>query len=141
MGGGCGMSAQAAICNTKYFAGKANELQLLRDRVEELEELLGMGPSVNAKIVALGFTRAEASVLGLLLKREGCVSRDFLWTALYGSRAEGDQPHDRLVDVWIMKCRRKLKRFKVEIVTVWGSGWLISKDDKSRLREQIEAAL
>lgn len=128
------------ICTLKYFAGRANELYLLRDRVAELENLLGIGEAEHWQLTTLGFTKSEATVLGVILKRNGPASRDYIFTAMYGSTMECDQPELKLIDVWISKINSKLeRRFGFRIVNVLGIGWRILEENKAKLRKQMNA--
>jgi hypothetical protein len=129
---------EAAICDLKYFAGRANELHLLRDRVAELEELLGIGETEHWQLSKLGFSKSEAAVLGLILKRKGPASREFIFTALYGSALDCDQPGEQLIDVWISKINSKLeRRLGFRIVNVRAYGWHLLEEHKATLREQL----
>lgn len=129
---------EGAICDLKYFAGRANELHLLRERVAELEELLGMGEVSNWQIAALGFTRIEAAVLGTILNRKGVARKSFIYAAVYGSTLECDQPEEKIVDVWISKIRAKLRRLGIEIMTVRSHGWVMPDEHKVKLRDLLQ---
>lgn len=125
---------QARICNLQYFAGKANELSLLRDRVAELEDLLGLRPDQRASfIVFLRFTPGEAAFCSTVYARNGVSSRDHIISALYGSLADCDQPEMKLVDVWAFKVRRKLKVFDIHLSLAWGIGYFFDQENRDKL--------
>lgn len=50
-------------------------------------------------------------------------SKEQLLLALYWQRHDGEEPEIKIIDVWICKMRRKLRRLGVEIDTVWGTGY------------------
>jgi DNA-binding response OmpR family regulator len=119
-------------------AADRKEIARLRDRIEELEELLGMElpwPRPN-----LSLTPQEEKVLALLLRAEGrLVTRDFAFAAIYGGRPECDEPDygAKLIDVWIFKLRVKIKNALplagVKIRVEWGRGYYITKPDREKI--------
>jgi DNA-binding response OmpR family regulator len=113
-----------------------SEVQRLRDRIEELESVLGVGhEDVTAYKRALKLTTEQAKVLGLIAKR-GTVTRESIFTVLYGARPDCDQPADvRIVDVIVCHVRKRLHdAVGVELETVWGVGFRMSSAGKSALR-------
>jgi hypothetical protein len=107
-----------------------SELQRLRDRVEELEELLGLTPPVryNLNITDLGMR-----LLGLLLKRP-LVVREFAFRALYGGKAESDQPKNlRIIDVIVHRLNMALRSYGVKIQTEYLRGYYLSEGDKATI--------
>lgn len=131
------MSLQA-IESLKHFAGKANELQSLRDRVEELEELLGIAGEPFEAFHSLPLTPPQKAILGLLYKGK-MVRRETAYTAIYGGRAECDQPDERIIDVRLVVVRKVLSQFDIFIETQWGVGWFMTAENKEKLRELIQA--
>lgn len=107
--------------------------QLLRDRVVELEALLGLKRTVPR---ALGFTPREEEIVGLLLKLEN-ISREQMMVAMYGDRPE--PPDWRILDTFMCRVRKRLRRADIDIVTVWGRGWLLTKENKAKLAKLLEA--
>ncbi|MGA7807146.1 helix-turn-helix domain-containing protein [Bradyrhizobium sp.] len=109
----------------------------LRGRIEELETLLGVDNSTTGRIrEALRLDVTLATILGMLLVRE-FVSRDGLYTVLYGDRPECDMPDPKGLDVLICKLRARLKPAGIQIKTRWADGWSIP--DKAKLRALINA--
>lgn len=114
--------------------------QKLRDRLEQLEELVGVNRSLTSRIRStLDVEPDHAEILGMLLRRE-FVTRDGLYTVLYEDRPECDWPQEKILDVQMCKLRVALKMLKldIEIKTRWGEGWSISRTDKAKLRARIE---
>lgn len=114
-----------------------SELQALRDRVAELEELLGVGlPPVPPR--EIHFTATELRTCGLLLKHS-VVTREFYWRALYGALPDCDQPQgDSHFSVYICKLRHKLRPKGIEIGNSWGVGYFMTPENKARLTAVLE---
>lgn len=121
-----------------YVAAIIRENEQLRERVAELEAVLGV--RFEAPVV-MGLTGAESRLLGVLMKRD-LVTKDAAMTALYVDRAN-DPPHDKIIDVFICKMRRKLDPYGVRIETLWGRGYRLpakSREALVALTAQQEAA-
>lgn len=101
-----------------------SELQQLRDRVEELEELLGLRTKLNAPF-PLGPT--ERRLLGILLAHAGRVlSREFILRAGWGLDIM-----PRIVDTYVMR----LRRHQIDIRTELGVGYYLPLQEKERLKQ------
>ena len=105
----------------------------LEDRVTVLEEALGL---TYEPPVGLGLTRFEAAVVGVILKTK-IASRDKLWFALYGDRA--DPPTCQNVDVFVSRARSKLRAHGVTINNTWGVGYWIPAEQKARLLDACDS--
>ncbi|WP_315731632.1 MULTISPECIES: hypothetical protein [unclassified Bradyrhizobium] len=115
------------------------DVQRLQDRIEQLEHVLGVGRSFTDRLRELfGLETEKAIVLGMLYKRE-FVTRDGLYTVLYGSRPECDWPDEKVLDLQIFMLRRAIKSTGVTITTKWGAGWYMPADSKAVIRGRIEA--
>jgi hypothetical protein len=124
------MNGCHAIATLKHVAGSANELQALRDRVEELEAILGL---TGVGVEHLPLTRSQAAILGMLCRRDSC-SRDSLFVALYGARTEVLQPEVGIIDVFLWRMRRLLGERGIVIQNRWGVGWWLKAEDKAKVR-------
>ena len=102
------------------------------ERVAQLEALFD-GEDLPA-VRALGLTRSEATILACLLRLPGVVGYDAILTALYGGRADGGPGKDTL-KVIVHKMRPKLARHGVAIRCVWGVGYELDREVRSRLLE------
>jgi len=113
--------------------------QRLRDRVTELEALLGLGnDDVSRLLTVLDATPQQCEMVGFMLKR-AVATRTGMFIALFGARPECDQPDMKLIDVQMVKVRKALEKIGIEVRTEWGSGgWNIPAADKSRLRAMME---
>ena len=115
------------------------ELQQLRDRVEQLELILGMGQDdVSLVRQVTGLAPMPANLVSILYRRRVTLTKETLHQAMYGGMAECDQPQVRVLDSLIHQARKALRPFSVEISTVYGGGGF-SMDELSRVR--FKAAL
>lgn len=113
-------------------------IQRLQDRVEQLQEILGLSRTMESRIrETFGVGRRQAQTLGLLLSRES-VERRSLYTALYGAEPENKWPDERTLDGHICWLRRHLRRHGVVIHTRWGEGWRIAPEDKTHIRAMLD---
>lgn len=95
------------------------EIALLRERIRQLEEEIA--PSTVSVPLEWRLTASEARLFAHLTTRD-VATKASIMTALYSDRPD-DDPELKIVDVYVCKIRSKVKRFGVEIVTVWGRGY------------------
>lgn len=100
----------------------------LQYRVCELQEAVGTRFDVP---MCFPLTRRETELFGVLMQRE-LATKEMILTALYGGM---DEPCLKIVDVFVCKMRKKLNGFGIEISTLWGRGYYLSKEMKARVRE------
>ena len=105
-------------------------VERLRDRVEELERLLGMR-AILPRLWRL--TRREAEVLGILLKRQ-VMPQEQIFAAIWGGESDCSL---KIVEVIISKLRAKLRPFGIEIRNEYGVGYFVPPDSKTAARAQI----
>ncbi|WP_426526849.1 hypothetical protein [Bradyrhizobium sp. McL0615] len=112
-----------------------SEAEQLRDRVEELQALLGVGnDDVSRLLAVLDATPQQCEMIGFMLRRS-VATRTAMHTVLFGARPECDQPEMKLIDVQMVKVRKALEKVGVEVRTEWGSGgWAIPIAHKAKLR-------
>jgi len=111
-------------------APPSGELARLRDRVEELEGLLGMRIACPRP---WRLTGREAQVFGLLL-RHGVCPRERIFAAIWGYDSEVD---GKIVDVTVCHLRRKLRHLGIAIRTEYGVGYFLEPDARRRARALI----
>ena len=111
------------------------EADALRNRVEELQALLGVGnDDVSRLLTVLDATPQQCEMIGFMLRR-AVATRTALHTGLFGARPDCDQPEIKLIDVQMVKVRKALEKVGVEVRTEGGSGgWAIPATGKMRLR-------
>ncbi len=109
-----------------------NEIERLRNRITELEGLLGMAPILPWRIKGHGIGPRCYQMLGLLLKRNGVVTRDFAFSALYGNNSD---INPRVIDQHIHRLNKRLKVFSIKIMTEPFIGYYLLDADRLKLRE------
>ncbi|WP_395175793.1 winged helix-turn-helix domain-containing protein [Roseibium alexandrii] len=53
------------------------------------------------------------------------LTKEALMDQLYDLFAEGEEPHIKIIDVYVCKLRKKVKNLPVSVETVWGRGYRI----------------
>lgn len=111
----------------------------LRDRIEELESLLGLQlPLLNIWQVQIKLNPTDAKILGLLLKHRGrTCSRDYIYFCLYGARPDCDQPQSTIINHYITRIRGRLKPYNIKIHTKYDQGWSLSELNANKLEKVI----
>jgi DNA-binding response OmpR family regulator len=107
-----------------------SEIERLRDRVEQLEEAFGINLQLPNEF---GFTPLEMKILGILVARS-IVSKDTIFDVVYGSLPENSQPGIKIVEVHIVKIRRKLLGKGWSIRNRSGVGYYLDPDARAALR-------
>ena len=137
-------SSDNAIAILREKANQANELYRLRDRVEELEQLLGLVSDETVdRFVAFKISPTERLILNVLFTWK-LVRRENLFTLLYGNRLECDQPDIKLLDIYVCRLRKYLSRLDIAICTQksWSKemngGWFMTPEDKEKLSRVAE---
>lgn len=119
----------------EYLETVEAENSALRDRIAELEELLGLTAAMPAMIA---LTKHEAMLLGIVLKRE-FVSKTAAMMALYGRLDE--TPDTKIVDVFLSHLRKKLNAHGIKIETKWGEGIFMDAANKALVRALMQKAI
>jgi two-component system cell cycle response regulator CtrA len=127
-----------AIEAMKNYAGKACELQLLRDRVEELERLLGLSQEKRDELFRLRLTPGRTAMLSLIY-RGNLIRKEAALEAIYGARPECDQPDIKIIDVMLCAIRKRLKGYGITIENQHGIGWFMTPANKQKLRDLLDA--
>jgi DNA-binding winged helix-turn-helix (wHTH) protein len=112
------------------MSAAASETARLRDRVEELERLIGMRPLLPR---LWRLTRRESDVLGILLRRQ-VMTHTQLFEAIWGGDSERSI---KIVEVVVCKLRAKLRPHGIEIRTEHGVGYFVPPESKATARAQI----
>lgn len=113
------------------------ENAILRERVAALEAILMdcYRPPIEWRL-----TGQEARVFGVMVNRD-LATKDAIMAALYADKVSEDEiAEPKIVDVFVCKIRRKLKPFGVNIETIWGQGYSLDAETRSRHRRQIARA-
>lgn len=114
-------------------------VQRLRDRVEQLEGVLGVGKPQTERLREIFGLEPERSVmLGMIYARE-FVTRDGCYTVLYEGRPECDWPAEKVLDGHLCAIRKSLRQYGAQVVTKSGSGWHMPPASKAIIREKLQA--
>lgn len=119
----------------RYVETLENENWMLREKVAELEGILGMRVEVPLMI---GLSASEAKIIGILTKRE-MVTKAQMLQMLYISRSGGEEVEAKIVDVFVCKARAKLNKFDITIETVWGRGYRLNPENKAKIAALLRA--
>jgi two-component system cell cycle response regulator CtrA len=114
-----------------YITAVEAENELLRERVAQLEAMLGLRFDAP---VEFDLTPKESKIFGMLMKRE-LATKETLMQVLYADQVE--EPEMKIVDVFVHKIRKKLERFGIPIETKWGLGWYMTADAKATARDVL----
>jgi hypothetical protein len=119
-----------------------SETEHLRNRVIELEALLGVGnDDVSQLLRILDATPQQCEIVGFMLRR-AVATRDALLTILFGNRPECDHPEPKLIDVQMVKVKRALDKVGIKVQTEWGyGGWALARADKAKLKGMMAGEL
>lgn len=111
--------------------------QLLDDENDELRERMRILTSLSeydaSLQVVFGLTGKENLIVSLLMKRDNC-TREALMQIMYAHNPESGV-EVKIIDVFVCKIRKKLKKYRIQITTVWGKGYLIDAVTKDRIRK------
>lgn len=106
---------------TNALAALREENDELRERVCQLTEELASTRFVFPRELRL--TASETVVFRHLLSRD-VINRRSAMLLLHAGRP-GDEPDEHLVDVHIMRIRRKVAALGIRIENIWGQGWRV----------------
>lgn len=124
----CGRVTAAVL--RAQIGAKDERILELEDRVAYLESQL-QEPNFLA-LRAWKLSPSEAKLLKCLVRRE-LMTRDNAMALLYSARG-GDEPNDKIIDVFIARLRSKLKADGITIITHWGQGWFLPPEAKGIAR-------
>ena len=116
------------------------EIAKLRGRVVELEsEVIYFKDMMRS---SLDFSRrwkltaVETKILSILTTG-GVKDRSVFMALIY----DKDEPHDRILDVFISKIRRKIEPDGVRIDALWGQGYVMSDENIAKVKTLCLAPL
>jgi two-component system cell cycle response regulator CtrA len=108
--------------HARLIAELRAERDELAERVRQLEAILRDDAWVPTEWELTG---SEVIILNMLATRE-LATKDALLTALYGDDPDGGA-NEKILDVFILKLRRKLAPRGLHIETAWGQGHRLTK--------------
>lgn len=129
--------------NARAVADRVNSAVAHDDDRAEIDEQVRVASSVPDELewipLSWGLTRTEAKILNLMAQRP-LTTRDAIWTVLYGADPDGGPASDKIIDVLILKIRRKIEPLGYQIETQWGHGYRLSPASFAMLSDMRKGA-
>lgn len=119
-----------------YVQSLEDENDVLRGRIALLEQELGLRNDIP---LVFGLTPSESRILSVLMQRI-MATKEQLLIAVTSDVTGNKQPEIKIVDVYICKMRKKLEPFGIVIETVWGRGYNLDADNRSKVSEYLDAS-
>ena len=120
--------------NDRLIAELRDQLDKANETILQLQQLL-QAKSGNL-YEGIKLTRNQRTVVDMLLATNGICSKEHLYAALYPSR----QPHKPDLQVFretLRVIRNQLRPQGIDIQTVFGKGYIMPSESKSKLRGLI----
>jgi two-component system cell cycle response regulator CtrA len=119
-----------------------SELTNLRAQLDEAQETIRQVASASqitteTYIGVAKLTRKEAAIVAAIVKH-GSATKSAIYHALYGGLDHRDQREPKIVDVFVYKVRKKLRRFGIQIGTTWGTGYYMDAENLARFRALVK---
>ena len=122
------------IRQLKIKAADPKVLAKLEEHIDEMTgeiETLKMAvstPDVSDRWVKFGMTRTEARIMRIL-EHAGPkgTNREVIYSTLYFARPNRDDlPEIKIIDVFMVRIRKKLQGTSFSVKTIWGSGYILT---------------
>lgn len=107
------------------------EIERLRARVEELEDLLGLNEKISNSAFE-GPHRTRLQIIAQLLLARQLVSKTAILLAI-----GGDDLQEHTAVIYVSFLRKQLARHSIVIRTEWSRGWYLDGPDKTKLRSFV----
>jgi hypothetical protein len=118
---------------------ETSEQMNLRNRIDELEKLLGIDADYVLQLRgSLRLGMIPCTAIGFISKRS-YVSTESLFVALYGDRKECEQPNLNMVSHTMWRVRRRLIPLGVVIDTQHINGYSMTPANKQKLHDYVDA--
>ena len=119
-------------------AAAMTKIERLQDRIEELEQLLGIDEDYVMRLHrGLKLSMMPCRVLGFIAKRASA-TKEQLYVAVYGEWPECDQPGIKNLGQFIWLVRQRLTPLGIEIVTDFCIGFSMTAANKRKLAAHID---
>ena len=108
------------------------EVEVLRETVRQFIEA---GKAIERLPAGTpNLTPQEETVFRALLRSDGVVSRERLYTALYGGASDA---YERIIDVILSHLRKKLGPVGYKLETSWGRGWKLIRPGDQQVNGEL----
>jgi two-component system, cell cycle response regulator CtrA len=116
----------------KSIAEVARANHFLRERIKQLEEMIGLRSELIDRLPIRGQAKV---ILSILHKAKGSTcSQKFIYDAIFGGRMiDVDLPDPKIVDVQICRLRKSLTPRGIEIGTARGCGWYLDEENRAKI--------
>lgn len=113
------------------------EIARLEDQIYVLKSSIGNDQQFPP---AWGMSPSMRRLLAFLMNSI-CPTKEQCLSALYWDRPN-DEPELKIVDVFVCKIRKKLKRIDETLIieTIWGVGWRMTPATKDKLKTMLDEA-
>jgi len=125
----CRASDPVSRVDTRYLRALRDENERLREQAAYLQDALTCGFLAPLE---WRLTPQENRLLGALVARP-LATREVIMAALYHHRGI-DEAEMKVIDVFVCKLRKKLGPQDIKIHTVWGRGYRLDTETRTRLR-------
>lgn len=110
---------------------QALRVEELEEQVRQLKDELNAAEYVAPRELALSM--AQTRMIGIMLRHDRVVTPEALFNATRSHMTRRTEHDSKLMQVNVWKLREKLKRFNMEIETVYGFGWRLAPETRHRL--------
>jgi hypothetical protein len=120
--------------NDKLIAELRGRLEKANETILQLQQLLQAQSRNLYEVVKL--TRNQRTVVDTLLVTNGICTKENLYAAVYDSK-QGHKPDPKIMRETLRVIRKQLRPHGIEIKTVFGTGYTISRESKAKLKELL----
>jgi DNA-binding winged helix-turn-helix (wHTH) protein len=123
---------QSSSTNAKLIAELRDQLDKAQEKILRLQQLL-QAQSGNLH-EGIRLTPNQRTVVDMLLVTNGICTNENLYAALYVSH-QGHKPDPKILREMLRLIRRQLRPHAIEIKTVFGKGYTMPLESKTKLKE------
>jgi DNA-binding response OmpR family regulator len=123
---------QSSDADAKLIAELRDQLNKAQETILRLQQLL-QAQSGNLD-EGIKLTPNQRTVVDMLLVTNGICTDENLYAALYASK-QGHKPGPKILHEMLRLIRRQLSPHGIEIKTVFGKGYTMSRENKDKLKE------
>jgi Fe2+ or Zn2+ uptake regulation protein len=116
--------------NKKLIAELRDQLHKAQETILQLQQIL----QAQSSHEGIKLTPNQRTVVDMLLVTKGICSNENLYAALYVSK-QGHKPDPKILREMLRLIRRQLRPHEIEIKTVFGKGYTMPRESKTKLNE------
>lgn len=111
----------------------SEERDYWKEKYLHLKSMTEKETVVNPKYL-IGLSKNEIRILSTLIRKD-VATHDSILDAMYWD-CEEPARYDKIIHVYICRLRKKLKKHKIKIINIIGTGYMILLKDRERLRNE-----